>query len=144
MSNREKVIGTLEEIKTQTAEIGLDSAVIAHKFIDKILALLNEQNQKIDELEQEKCRITHIGAMLAKELQAVNGDGWIMKDTKSIVETMKEMGYVMVVRCKDCKHGVKSATFRYYPNLTWCNQHSTSHNDDWFCADGIAKGYRCP
>ena len=41
--NREKVINTLEEIKTQTAEIGLDRAVIAHKFIDEILALLKEQ-----------------------------------------------------------------------------------------------------
>lgn len=43
MSDREKVISTLEEIKTQTAGIGLDSAVIAHKFIDKIIALLKEQ-----------------------------------------------------------------------------------------------------
>lgn len=41
--DREKVISTLEEIRTQTAEIGLDSAVIAHKFIDKIIALLKEQ-----------------------------------------------------------------------------------------------------
>lgn len=42
--DREKVINTLVEIKTQTAEIGLDSAVIAHKFIDKIIALLKEQD----------------------------------------------------------------------------------------------------
>lgn len=48
--DREKVISTLEEIKTQTAEIGLDSAVIAHKFIDKIIALLKEQ-----EAETELC-----------------------------------------------------------------------------------------
>ena len=46
MDNREKVISTLEEIKTQTAEIGLDRAVIAHKFIDKILAMLKEQEAK--------------------------------------------------------------------------------------------------
>ena len=37
MPDREKVISTLEEIKTQTAGIGLDSAVIAHEFIDKII-----------------------------------------------------------------------------------------------------------
>ena len=43
MPDREKVIDTLEEIKTQTAGIGLDSAVIAHQFIDKIIALLKEQ-----------------------------------------------------------------------------------------------------
>ena len=47
MNDREKVISTLEEIKTQTAEIGLDRAVIAHKFIDKILALLKEQEPRI-------------------------------------------------------------------------------------------------
>ena len=41
-----------------------------------------------------------------------------------------------IVRCKDCKHGVKSPTFQHYPTITWCNQHSTSHNDEWFCADG--------
>jgi hypothetical protein len=41
-----------------------------------------------------------------------------------------------IVRCKDCKHGEKPQTFRYYPEITWCNKHSTSHNDDWFCADG--------
>ncbi len=43
MTDRENVISTLEDIKTQTAEIGLDSAVIAHKFIDEILTLLKEQ-----------------------------------------------------------------------------------------------------
>ena len=43
MPNVEKVISTLEEIKTQTAGIGLDSAVIAHKFIDIIIAMLKEQ-----------------------------------------------------------------------------------------------------
>ena len=43
MIDMENVISTLEEIKTQTAEIGLDSAVIAHEFIDKIIALLKEQ-----------------------------------------------------------------------------------------------------
>ena len=43
MPDREKVISTLEEIKSQTAGIGLDSAVIAHGFIDKVIALLKEQ-----------------------------------------------------------------------------------------------------
>ena len=41
-----------------------------------------------------------------------------------------------IVLCNDCKYGVKSPTFRYYPKVTWCNKHSTSHNDEWFCADG--------
>ena len=43
--DREKVIAKLEEIKTQTAEIGLDSAVIAHEFIDKIIDMLKEQEE---------------------------------------------------------------------------------------------------
>ena len=44
--------------------------------------------------------------------------------------------YANVVRCKDCKHGEKAPTFEKYPDVTWCNKHLTSHNDDWFCADG--------
>ena len=41
-----------------------------------------------------------------------------------------------IVRCKDCKHGEKVPTFKYYPDVTWCNKYLTSYNDDWFCADG--------
>ncbi len=41
-----------------------------------------------------------------------------------------------IIRCKDCKHGEKVQTFKYYPDVTWCNKYSTSHNDNWFCADG--------
>ena len=44
-----------------------------------------------------------------------------------------------IVRCKDCKHGEKTSTFRYYPNLTWCNKCLQTHGDDWFCADGERK-----
>lgn len=54
-----------------------------------------------------------------------------------ILDLLKEQE--AVVRCKDCKHGVKSPTFRYYPNTTWCHKHSKLHNDDWFCADGESK-----
>ena len=45
--DRENVISTLEKIKTQTAEIGLDSAVIAHEFIDNIIVLLKEQETEL-------------------------------------------------------------------------------------------------
>lgn len=51
MTDMEMVINTLEEIKTQTAEIGLDSAVIAHMFIDKIMNVLKEQKGTINELQ---------------------------------------------------------------------------------------------
>ena len=61
MIDREKVISTLEEIKTQTAEIGLDRAVIAHKFIDDILALLKEQKAEIDSLNAALDNITQMG-----------------------------------------------------------------------------------
>jgi hypothetical protein len=53
MPDREKVISTLEEIKTQTAEIGLDSAVIAHKFIDEIIALLKEHEAVVKQWTKE-------------------------------------------------------------------------------------------
>ena len=103
--------------------------------MDYLLLGLKEQEQKIEELEQEKCRITHIGAMLVKELQAVKGDGGIMKDTKSIVETMKEMGYVMVVRCEDCEYSYEEGF--EHPHLI-CEKHPElgSVAYDWFCADG--------
>lgn len=41
-----------------------------------------------------------------------------------------------IVRCVNCKHGEKVPTFKYYPDMTWCNKYLTSHNDDWYCADG--------
>ena len=43
MPDRENVIKTLEKIKAQTKEIGLDKAVLAHKFMDEIMNLLKEQ-----------------------------------------------------------------------------------------------------
>ena len=58
MPDRKKAISTLEEIKTQTAEIGLDSAVIAHEFIDKIITLMKEQEAvkpKIDAFGHPYC-----------------------------------------------------------------------------------------
>jgi rubrerythrin len=74
MPDTEKVISTLEEIKTQTAEIGLDSAVIAHKFIDKIIALLKEQQEQIDRLLEESASNAEMAEgmkELLKEQEAV-------------------------------------------------------------------------
>ena len=66
---REKVVSTLEEIKTQTAEIGLDSAVIAHKFIDKIIALLKEQ-------EAIKPRVSCVEQRCGNCGKVIEMDGW--------------------------------------------------------------------
>lgn len=55
---------------------------------------------------------------------------------KSMIEIIKEAGYVMVVRCKDCKH--------------WDEKKNECHNvhsymqyrpcfENWFCADGERK-----
>ena len=49
---------------------------------------------------------------------------------------VKALSLPEIVRCKDCEHGEKVQTFKYYSDITWCNKHSTSHNDDWYCADG--------
>ena len=55
-------------------------------------------------------------------------------------ENTESIGYVQqLVRCKDCKHGEKPLTFKYYPNLIWCNKYECSHDGDWFCADGERK-----
>lgn len=72
----------------------------------------------------------------------------LLKDQQNVISGLKVINdglceavteQKQIVRCKDCKHGVKTATFRYYQNLTWCIQHSKAHNDDWFCADGQKK-----
>ena len=66
-------------------------------------------------------------------------------DNKGVVLEMNEIviklekRFVEVVRCKNCKHGVKSPTFRYYPEITWCNKYLKAHNDEWYCADGERK-----
>lgn len=59
MSEREKVISTLEEIKSQTAGIGLDSAVISHGFIDKIIALLKEQVPAKPREERHEVKVSY-------------------------------------------------------------------------------------
>ena len=68
----------------------------------------------------------------------------INEQQKEIEELEERIAIILegqqeIVRCKDCKHGVKSPIFQYYPNLTWCNKHSQPHDDDWFCADGERK-----
>ena len=57
-----------------------------------------------------------------------------LKNGRDALELLKQQPEI--VRCKNCTYGVKSPTFQHYPNLTWCNKHSTTHNDEWFCADG--------
>ena len=54
--------------------------------------------------------------------------------------TFEDLGYVQVVRCKDCKHRPT------YPEAYgaeidgkwcyWCELHRAWKPDDWFCADG--------
>ena len=68
---------------------------------------------------------------------------------KTIVETMKEAGYAMIVRCKDCKHRPKqtkpSKTYGLsveFPEESKCpcqcddGFYSWYPADDWFCANG--------
>ena len=59
---------------------------------------------------------------------------WIVQGAVSD-DIAKQRGYIELIRCKDCKHGEKTPTFQYHPNLTWCNKYERSHDDDWFCAD---------
>lgn len=55
-----------------------------------------------------------------------------MEYTKSVTfqtEGGKEVEFVKVVRCKDCKH--------YYQNFCgFCGLLRKEHAADWFCADG--------
>lgn len=50
--------------------------------------------------------------------------------------TFEDLGYVQVVRCKDCKH--------WYPLTKTCNNVDGACcqsyvADDWYCADGARK-----
>ena len=79
---------------------------------------------------------------MAKMIRVHTGSFLTKEQAEQFRDTFKNL--TVVVRCKDCRHGCKPSTFQYYPNLTWCNRHSTSHDDDWFCADGVAKDINVP
>jgi len=55
---------------------------------------------------------------------------------KSMIEIIKEAGYVMVVRCKDCKHW---AEYSQLEGTGFCPYHDGNTKYDWFCADGERK-----
>ena len=57
---------------------------------------------------------------------------------KSMMEIIKEAGYVMVVRCKDCIHWDKGYT-EECGNLDSVCFHNGTCKPDWFCADGEHK-----
>lgn len=48
--------------------------------------------------------------------------------------TFEDLGYVQVVRCKDCRYCNKRNCADGYG---WCNRNGEGHGttDDWFCAD---------
>ena len=57
---------------------------------------------------------------------------------KSTIEVIKDAGYVLVVRCKDCKYRfVDGDNIRF--NMCLLN-HNKVQPDDWFCADGEQRG----
>lgn len=57
----------------------------------------------------------------------VNGE--LPKETK-----FEDLGYVQVVRCKDCKHYKDG--FCYNPNTFDDEKTKGNTVPDWFCADG--------
>lgn len=50
--------------------------------------------------------------------------------------TFEDLGYVQVVRCKDCKHSKDE-----YGGM-FCPKFGFVHQEDWFCADG-ERGGKC-
>ena len=52
--------------------------------------------------------------------------------------TFEDLGYVQVVRCKDCIYCDKRDCEN---GFGWCVRNGTGHGttDDWFCADGKRK-----
>lgn len=50
--------------------------------------------------------------------------------------TFEDLGYVQVVRCKDCKH---YNIIGCSEGFGWCEKYGSGHTDDWFCADAERK-----
>ena len=50
--------------------------------------------------------------------------------------TFEDLGYVQVVRCKDCK---RRGTYQC-PVHVGCGGDGDDEPDDWFCADGEREG----
>ena len=116
--DREKVIEGLENLRetirtaTQYTFTSGGICAMSMKRIDNALAMLQEQQQQIWELQDQ---------------------------VEYLTDKLKEHE---VVRCKDCNHGgcrtnnLDGSIYRVV-----CKKHSTKRNErwmdaDWFCADG--------
>ena len=49
--------------------------------------------------------------------------------------TLEDLGYVQVVRCKDCRYG----SLWSEENVIVCDKLSKTRDENWFCADGECK-----
>lgn len=56
-----------------------------------------------------------------------------------VVERLKSEGWVIPVRCKDCKHSKGACIDLWGKPAIECITGRT-HSRDWFCADGKRKG----
>lgn len=64
------------------------------------------------------------------------------KKPKSMIEIIKEAGYVMVVRCKDCINCVEEPNGELYCDILAVGYEplgSKKVTEDWYCADGERK-----
>lgn len=58
---------------------------------------------------------------------------------KSMIEIIKEAGYVLVVQCKDCIYGDDFDCPAPLPTGYLCQKGHGPHTGNWFCADGERK-----
>lgn len=60
--------------------------------------------------------------------------------------TFEDLGYVQVVRCKDCRYGEMDTEHFIRPSIVCKNPANgvghVSHRPAWFCADGESKESR--
>ena len=103
----------------------MDREKVINELVEHIESALSVDSDYVDCIRTDLLQYT---VALLKEQEAKQ------HISDAIHETAKQFRR-QIVMCKDCKHGEKVPTFKYYPDVTWCNQHSKSHNDDWFCAD---------
>ena len=61
---------------------------------------------------------------------------WTPKQVRSCLDNIPDADVAPVVRCKDCKHGVRIVVDLRGTSGIQCHYDNVCHTEEWFCADG--------
>lgn len=93
----------------------------------------NEKQQQILQMAKDICRVKLNCNDVCKPIRACNA--------LKYAERAVEAGYVKVVRCKDCKHKVRTSDGEYNPEDIVCDYHmSDGFDENDYCSYGEREG----